>query len=175
VSEAGDQVEGNVGDNADSVAVGKNIKLEKTTATGNVLTVNVPGWSPSVAHGQDAGRIPLEVEREFRARFDKIGEKLEANTLAVAKLEGTLDKSNILVQTQIDTLKANQKSLEELARGTDEKIVQTLAGLHLVAAPAPSPDPVQPEPPWMPTVRLVIQALTAAAALGLLAYFVMGG
>lgn len=165
MSENGDRVEGEVGDNAQQSAIGKNIKQDTTTATGNVVHI----YSAPESSIPIGGRLPTQIEQEFRARFDKISEKLEANTIAVAKLEGTLDKSNILTQTQIDTLKQNQRSLEELAKDTDAKIVKTLAGLHLVAAPS------TPERDWMVPARLAFQALTALSALGLLAYFVMGG
>lgn len=167
----GDRVKGEVGDDAYQAAVGKNIKQDTTAATGNVVNV-YPAPELSIPVSSGGGRLPTEIEQEFRARFDKISEKLEANTVAVAKLEGTLDKSNVLTQTQIDTLKQNQRSLEELAKDTDAKIVKTLAGLHLVAAP---PELPTPERDWMVPARLVFQALTALSALGLLAYFVMGG
>lgn len=136
------------------------------------ININYPPWNPSIPPGQDRGRIPLEIEREFRARFDKISERLEVNSLALGKLEATIDKNNLLTQQQIDTLRHNQAALEELARDTDEKIVSTLAGLHIVAAPS-VPDRI--EPVWRGNARLVLQALTAVSGLGLLIYFVMGG
>lgn len=136
------------------------------------ININYPNWDASIPPGQDRGRIPLEIEREFRAKFDKISERLEVNSLALGKLEATLDKNNLLTQQQIDTLKHNQATLEELARDTDAKIVNTLAGLHIIAAPSISD---RPEPAWRGNARLVLQALTAVSALGLLIYFVMGG
>jgi hypothetical protein len=173
MSEQGrDHIEGNVGDEAQQAAIGSNIKQDTTVggeATGNIVNIYGSDPIPSSPGGRS---LPLEIEREFRARFDKISEKLEANTLAVAKLEGTLDRSNILTQQQIDTLKSNQRTLEELAKETDAKIVSTLAGLHIVAAPTAPP---APEPRWMPVVRLVFQAITALGASGLLVYFYMGG
>jgi hypothetical protein len=161
----GDRIEGNVGNDAEQVSIGSNIKTDKTT----VNVYSLPESPVPLSLG--GGRLPTEVEKEFRATFAQIGERLTQNSVALAKLEATIDKNNVLTQTQIDTLKSNQRALEELARDTDEKIVKTLAGLHIVSAPAESQQPST----WKADMRLVFDALTAAGALGLLAYFITGG
>lgn len=119
----GDRVEGEIGDNVQQAAIGKDINT--SAASGNVTNIHLPGWNPTVAHGQDEGRIPLEIEREFRQEFTKL-------TVAIVELRESVRANNSLTEQQIKLLQAQVENIQKIAEGTETKVVGTLSGVNIV-------------------------------------------
>lgn len=93
-----DYIEGEVsveGDDALTV-VGKNVNQDITRlrdqVVGGSVQINVPGWNPTVSHGQDSGRgdISVSVEAELRGELGRLRDTINNLAVQVGRLDTTL-------------------------------------------------------------------------------------
>lgn len=104
----GDKIEGTVGDNAHSTAIGKDIKqdVHKAEATGNVVHIyDRPAKEPEPRPRRPArqpGKLMPDEAQELRQAIDRLTEKMSQSNIAITELKGTVGRNNDLTMRSIN-------------------------------------------------------------------------
>jgi len=99
VVEQGNEITGNVGDESDTTAIGKDIKQEKNVGGQSSSVVNVYGASdprPTHRPARKTGKLMPDEAAELRQALDRLTEKMSQSNIAVTELKGTVNQNNVL-------------------------------------------------------------------------------